>query len=75
MHRKLLKYIPYTLFINLFTYIMKLSCISDYIASNGRLVSELSIEENVERSIHDLIWRTNLEYAWRGWEKSRKKET
>jgi hypothetical protein len=62
---------PIYLFIYLlFTYIMKLSRISDYIASNCRLFSELSIENNVDRSIHDLIWRNTLECAWRGWEKS-----
>lgn len=56
--------------IYLLTYIMKLSRISGYVASNGILVTELSIGKNVERSIHDLIWRTTLECAWRGWENS-----
>jgi hypothetical protein len=41
--------------IYLLTYIMKLSRISGYVASNGILVTELSIGKNVERSIHDLI--------------------
>jgi hypothetical protein len=52
------------------TYLMKLSCIWDYTALNGRLVSELSIENNVTVSIHDLIWQTVLECAWRDREKS-----
>jgi hypothetical protein len=79
MHLKLLMCIPYTLFIYLFiidvfpyflSYLMKLSCISDYIALNGRLVSELSLENNVTVSIHDLIWHTALECAWKDREKS-----
>jgi len=48
---------------------MKLSRISNYIASSGMLSSELSSDKNVERNINYLIWRT-LECAWRGWEKS-----
>jgi hypothetical protein len=46
------------------TYLMELSRISYYMALNGRLVSELSLEKNVAVSIHDLIWRTALECAW-----------
>ena len=48
-------YIYIYIFIYLFIYIMKLSRISDSIAASDRLLSELSIEKNVERSIHDLI--------------------
>jgi hypothetical protein len=45
---------------------------SDYIAWNGRLISECWVGRYVTRSSHELIWGSTLIFAWTVWQKTRK---